>query len=75
MNGMLIIQALLNAIYKKRIIEVFRMSGYSGWFDPICYQFYFYNVNSIGFAPEMNMAYRSFLEEIKNSRIFLSAAR
>ena len=41
------------------------MSGYSGWFDPICYQFYFYNVNSIGFAPEMNMAYRSFLEEIK----------
>ena len=40
------------------------MSEYSGWFDPICYQFYFYNVNSIGFAPEMNMAYRSFLEEI-----------
>ena len=21
------------------------MSGYSGWFDPICYQFYFYNVS------------------------------
>ena len=41
------------------------MSGYSGWFDPICYQFYFYNVNSIGFSPEMRMAYRLFLEEIK----------
>ena len=50
---------------RKKITEVLRMSGYSGWFDPICYQFYFYNVNSIGFSPEMRMAYRSFLEEIK----------
>ena len=41
------------------------MGGYSGWFDPICYQFYFYHVNSTGFSPEVSGAYGSFLEEIK----------
>lgn len=40
------------------------MRGLSGWYDPVCYQFYFYAHSNVKIEQSIINAYREFLDEL-----------